>query len=52
VRLLLFRQIHRHDALGDGDLDGGEPDTGRVILGLEHVLDQLANTGVDALDRF
>jgi hypothetical protein len=51
VRLLLFRQIHRHDPLGDADLDGGEPDAGRVILGLEHVLDQLADASVEALDR-
>ena len=36
---------------GDADLDGGKPDAGRVVHGLEHVVDQLAEVGVDALDR-
>ena len=28
---------------GDADLDRGEPDAGRVVHGLEHVVDELAD---------
>ncbi len=34
------------------DLDGGKPDAGRVVHGLEHVLDQLADVRGDLLHRF
>ena len=49
--VFLFRQVHDHDALGDADLYRRKPDAGRGIHGLEHVLDQRADAGVDALDR-
>src|SRR5712691_9649668 len=49
--LLFLGQVQGDDALGRADLDGGEPDPGRVVHGLEHVLDQLADAGVDLLHR-
>src|SRR5438034_11250072 len=33
------------------DLNGSEADARRVVHGLKHVLDELADTGVDFLDR-
>ena len=49
--LVLFRQVHHHDAFGDADLDRGKPDAGRVVHRLEHVVGERPNAGVDALDR-
>ena len=51
VILLLLRQIHGDDPFGDGDLDRRQPDARRVVHGLEQVIDQLADAGVDTLDR-
>ena len=50
-RLLLLGEIQGDDALGRADLNGGEPDAGGVVHGLEHVPDQLADAGIDLLDR-
>ncbi len=44
VIILLLRQIHGDDALGDADLDRRKPDAGRVVHGLEQVIDQLADS--------
>ena len=50
--LVLLRQVHGDDALGHAHLNGGEPDAGGLVHGLEHVLDQLLHLRVDLLDRF
>ena len=50
--VVLLRQVHGDDALGHADLDGGEPDAGRLVHGLEHVGDELLHLRVDLLDRF
>jgi len=47
----LLRQIHGDDAFGNADLDRGKADAGRVIHGRQHVIDQLADAGIDVLDR-
>ena len=39
-----------HERLGD--LDRSEPDAGRVVHGLEHVVDQLPDLRRDLVDRF
>jgi hypothetical protein len=46
------RGVHDDDALGHADLDGGEADAGRLVHGLEHVLDQEPQLRVDLLRRF
>ena len=51
ARLVLLGEVHGHDALRHADLDRRQPDAGRVVHGLEHVLDQRADLGVDLLDR-
>ena len=50
VIVFLLRQIHRDDAFGDADLDRREPDAGRLVHGLEQVIDQFADTRVDLFD--
>ena len=47
----LLRQVHGHDALGDADLDSGKPDARRRVHGVEHILDQCADSRIDAIDR-
>ena len=51
LRLVLFRQVHHHDTFGDTDLDRRKPDAGSVVHGLEHVVCERPNAGVNALDR-
>src|SRR5262249_33580188 len=51
VALLLLGEVHGHDTLGNTDLDGGKADAGRVIHGLEHVVDQSLDLTVNLLDR-
>ena len=51
-RLAFFLgDIHGHDAFGDADLDRREPNSRRVVHGLKHVLDQLADFRRDLADR-
>ena len=49
--LVLLGEVDGHDALRLAELDRGKPDAGRVVHGLEHLLDQLADGGVDLGDR-
>ena len=49
--LVLAGKIDHHHALGHRDLDGGKPDAGRVIHGLQHVLRQLADGRRDGSHR-
>jgi hypothetical protein len=51
VIVLFLRQIQGDDALGHADLDRGKADARRVVHGREQVIDQLADIGVDPLDR-
>ena len=44
-------KIDDDDLLGDADLDRREPDPGRGVHGLEHVVDQLTNPVVHGLDE-
>ena len=49
---VVFGQVDRHDALVGIDLSGCQADTGRVVHGFEHVVDQRTNGVVDLGDRF
>ncbi len=42
LRLIAARQIHHDDALRHADLDGRQPDAGRVVHRLQHVIHELA----------
>ena len=48
LRLVLLGEVHGDDPQRHADLDRGEPDAGRVVHGLEHVLDQLADLVIHA----
>ena len=50
--LVPLGEIHRDQPQWLGDLDGGEPDAGRVIHGLEHVIGELADLGRDLFHGF
>ena len=47
----LLGEIHRDQPQRLGDLDRGEPDAGRVVHGLEHVVGELADLRRDLFDR-
>src|SRR6266566_641217 len=51
LRLVLLGKIRGDNALRDADLDRREPDSGRAVHGLEHVLHKLADLRVDLGDR-
>ena len=51
LRLVLLGEVHGDHALRHADLDGGKPDAGRRIHGLEHVVDQRAQRLVDRRHR-
>ena len=51
LRIVLLGEVHGDHALRHADLDGGKPDAGRRVHGLEHVVDQLAQRLVDRLHR-
>ena len=44
------RDDHHDDALGHADLDRRKADAGGVVHGLQHVIEQLAQTIVDGFD--
>ena len=52
VFALLLGEIDGDDPLLYADLDGREPDAGRLVHGREHVVDQSAQFRVDGFHRF
>ena len=50
-RLVLLGEVHGDKAQRFADLDGGEPDAGRRVHRLEHVVDQRAHRFVERLHR-
>ena len=50
--VVLFREVHGHEAQRLADLDRRQPDAGRVIHRLEHVIGERANGGVHRRHRF
>ena len=51
-RLLGLARVDDDDALGHGDLDRREADAGRLVHGLQHVVEQTPHLRVDTVDRF
>jgi hypothetical protein len=50
-RLVLLGEVHGDDAPRLADLDRREPDAGRVVHGVEHVLDELPVAASILADR-
>ena len=48
--LVLGLEVDHQHALRYADLDGGETDTGRVVHGCEHIIEQLTQFIIDTLD--
>ena len=46
-----FLKVDDQHPLGHADLDRSQPDAGRIIHGLEHIVDQRLQIVVDRLDR-
>ena len=49
--IVRLADVDHEQALVHVDLRCREPDTGRCVHGLEHVVDQLAHAGIDFRDR-
>ena len=50
--ILVFGQVHHHQALVYIHLGGRQADAGGVVHGCKHIVDQLAQLVVDLLHRF
>ena len=52
LRVVLLGDVHGDQPQRLADLDGGQPDAGGLVHGLEHVVDQRAQRLIDGFDRF
>ena len=50
--VLVLAHVDHQQAQVHVDLGGGQADARRVVHGLEHVVDQLANAFIHGFDRF